>query len=268
MIGGWVADTFLGRYNTIYGSSLLYLVGTVILAAATFDYGATYALSTGSKEAFLGISLLLISVGTGGIKANVSPLGADQIENEGAIVVQRFFDWFYWFIQLGSFLAYTAVVSIQQEVSFFYGYVITASSIFLAIMLFISGRKYYIIHPHKGSYMTDTCKIIWQGLRKIPCRCGGSRDIHWLDQAKESFGGVWSEQRVEDVKSLLRIAPIFLTFILYWTIYGQVCCVMLTDVSLISSILVFITVISSGNWTEWSTIWGVIGRVISNWPSV
>lgn len=222
MIGGWIADTLLGRYNTIFGSSLLYLVGTIILAVVTFNYGATYGLSTRSKEAFLGISLLLISVGTGGIKANVSPLGADQIENEGTIIVQRFFDWFYWFIQLGSFLAYTAVVSVQQEVSFFYGYVITASSIFLAIILFITGRKRYIIQPHKGSYMTDTCKIIWQGLKKIEFGQRRSRRVHWLDRTKVTLGGVWSEQRVEDVKSMLRITPIFLTFILYWTIYGQV----------------------------------------------
>lgn len=221
MIGGWIADTFLGRYNTIFGSSLLYLVGTIILAVVTFNYGATYGLSTRSKEAFLGISLLLISVGTGGIKANVSPLGADQIENEGTIIVQRFFDWFYWFIQLGSFLAYTAVVLVQQEVSFFYGYVITASSIFLAIILFITGRKHYIIQPHKGSYMTDTCKIIWQGLKKIEFGQRRSRRVHWLDRTKVTLGGVWSEQRVEDVKSMLRITPIFLTFILYWTIYGQ-----------------------------------------------
>lgn len=221
VIGGWIADTFLGRYNTIFGSSLLYLVGTIILAVVTFNYGATYGLSTRSKEAFLGISLLLVSVGTGGIKANVSPLGADQIENEGTIIVQRFFDWFYWFIQLGSFLAYTAVVSVQQEVSFFYGYVITASSIFLAIILFITGRKHYIIQPHKGSYMTDTCKIIWQGLKKIEFGQRRSRRVHWLDRTKVTLGGVWSEQRVEDVKSMLRITPIFLTFILYWTIYGQ-----------------------------------------------
>ena len=153
------------------------------------------------------------------LKPMYSPLGADQIENEGPIIVQRFFDWFYWFIQLGSFLAYTAVVTVQQEVSFFYGYVITALSMFLAIMLFISGRKYYIIQPHKGSYLTDTLKMIWEGLKKIRCRRGG---FHWLDRAKQSLGGTYKDQRVEDVKSVMRIVPIFLTFILYWTIYGQV----------------------------------------------
>ncbi|XP_022792580.1 solute carrier family 15 member 4-like [Stylophora pistillata] len=221
VIGGWVADTFLGRYNTIYGSSLLYVVGAIVLGAATFDYGTIFGLSTGSKEAFLGIALLLISVGTGGIKANVSPLGADQIENEGPIVIQRFFDWFYWFIQLGSFLAYTAVVSVQQEVSFFYGYVITALSMFLAVILFVSGRKYYITHPHKGSYLSETLKIIWDGLKKIRCKRSARVGSHWLDRAKESLGGIYKDQRVEDVKSVLRIVPIFMTFILYWTIYGQ-----------------------------------------------
>ena len=65
-------------------------------------------------------------------------------------------------------------------------------------------------------------QIIWQGLKRIQCRNGESSKVHWLDKAKESTGGLWSEQRVEDIKSLLRIVPIFVTFILYWTIYGQV----------------------------------------------
>ena len=64
-----MADTFLGHYNTIYGKSLLYVVGAIILGAATFSYCAIYGLSTGTREAFLKIALLLIFIGTGGIKA-------------------------------------------------------------------------------------------------------------------------------------------------------------------------------------------------------
>ena len=86
----------------------------------------------------------------------------------------------------------------------------------------IKPNFYYVIQPHKGSYMADTCKIIWQGLKKNQCICRGFNELHWLDRAKESFGGIWSDQRVEDVKAVVAIAPIFLTFILYWTIYGQV----------------------------------------------
>ena len=45
------------------------MVGAIILGAATFNYGAIYGLSTGTREAFLKIALLLIFIGTGGIKA-------------------------------------------------------------------------------------------------------------------------------------------------------------------------------------------------------
>ena len=202
---------------------MLYLVGTVTLAAVTFDYGPGCELSTASKEAFLGISLLFISVGTGGIKANVSPLGADQLESKGAVVVQRFFDWFYWFIQLGSCLAYTIVVKVQQDVSFFYGYLITALSMFLAIILFVRGRKSYIVHPHNESHLTDTCRILCQGIKKLRFK-GSSHPSagHWLDKTKATNGGSYKEYQVDDVKTVLRVVPIFLTFIIYWTIYGQV----------------------------------------------
>ena len=29
VVGGWVADSVAGRYNTIYGSGLIYLIGQI-----------------------------------------------------------------------------------------------------------------------------------------------------------------------------------------------------------------------------------------------
>ena len=222
IIGGWLADTITGRYNAIYGSSLLYIVGTVLLTATTYNYPGAYALSISSKGALLALSLVLIAIATGGIKANVSPLGADQVKDQGQEKVQKFFDWFYWFIQVGSLIAFTAVVYVQQEVSFFLGYMITAVSIIFGTILFLIGRNHYIVHPPSGSYLTDSLRIIGVGLRnKLFCR-KNSLCTHWLDGAKDSMGGTFSVEMVEGVKSVIRLLPIFLTFIFYWTIFGQV----------------------------------------------
>ena len=79
------------------------MVGTILLTATTYSYPPAYALNMSSKEGFLGVSLILIAIGTGGIKANVSPMGADQVKEQGEQMVQKFFDWFYWFIQIGAF---------------------------------------------------------------------------------------------------------------------------------------------------------------------
>ncbi|KAL9978920.1 hypothetical protein ACROYT_G016504 [Oculina patagonica] len=221
VIGGWLADTIIGRYNAIYGCSLLYIVGTVLLTATTYNYPSAYALSMSSKEGFLAVSLILIAIATGGIKANVSPMGADQVEEEGKVMVQKFFDWFYWFIQVGSLLSFTAVVYVQQEISFFYGYLITAVSMTCGTILLIIGRKHYILHPPQGSYLADTLRIIGRGLRDKLCCKKNSIGPHWLDGAKHALGGKYSDEMVEGVKSVVRLIPIFLTFIFYWTIFGQ-----------------------------------------------
>ena len=175
-----------------------------------------------SKEGFLAVSLILIAMGAGGIKANVSPMGADQLEQGRREMVQKFFYWFYWFIQVGALFAYTIVVYVQQAKNFFYGYLITVISIVLATIFLIIGRNYYTVHPPHGSYLADTFRIIGRGLRKKLCCRRSPALTHWLDGAKTSNGGEYSEDMVEGVKSLVGLMPIFLTFIFYWTIFGQV----------------------------------------------
>ena len=223
VIGGCIADVIIGRYNAIFKSALLYTVGTIALTLATYQYPPDYAMSISCKEGFLAVSLILIAIGTGGIKANVSPMGADQVEHEGPEMVQKFFDWFYWFIQIGSILAYTVVAYVQQRFSFFNGYLITVISMILATILLFLGRNHYIIPPTKGSYTVDTIKIIAGGVKKKLCGDKSLVQNHWLDGAKVTKGGALPDSKVEGVKCVIRLMPIFLTFIFYWTLYGQVC---------------------------------------------
>lgn len=66
----------------------------------------------------ISFALLLIALGTGGIKPNVSSFGADQfdetIENERK-EKSSFFYWFYFFVNTGSLLATLIVVPIQDN---------------------------------------------------------------------------------------------------------------------------------------------------------
>ena len=168
------------------------------------------------------MSLLFIAIATGGIKSNVPLMGADQVNDEGPEMVRKFFDWFYWFIQVGALLAYTIVAYVQQEVSFFYGFLISAISIVCATILLLVGRKHYILHQPQESYFKDTLRIIRVGLRNKLCCRTNLGQTHWLDGAKHSLGGEFPEEMVEGVKSVVRMFPIFLTYIFYWTLFGQV----------------------------------------------
>ena len=217
VLGGWLADTYMGRFNTIYASSLLYVVGTVLLAAVSSFKTMLNVHNKTMELVYFVLSLVMIALGTGGIKANVSPFGADQVQKDGPRAVQTFFNWFYWFINIGSLIAFTVVVYVQQLKGFFYGYCITAGTMFLAVITFVAGRNKYLTKPPGGSQLTEFAKIILEAIRNRKQNAGT-----WLEGAKSRFGGKFSEAQVENVKALLRVIAVFILFIPYWTIYSQV----------------------------------------------
>ena len=168
------------------------------------------------------MALILISLGTGGIKPNVSLLGADQIKDEGQNVTQTFFSWYFFFIITGALLAFSVVSYMQQELSFFYGYLVSALSMILAIVLLLVGRKYCFLQPPQGSFIGDSIGIVWKGLRYKLFSKHSTVHTHWLDAAKYTKGGKFADDTVEGVKSVTRIFPIFLTGVPYWAALTQV----------------------------------------------
>ncbi|KAK0040052.1 solute carrier family 15 member 4 [Biomphalaria pfeifferi] len=104
IIGGFLADSYLGRFKTIWISSLIYIVGVFLLPAAAIEYkNWNWAeLSVTGRTALFGTALVCVALGTGGIKANVGPFGAEQIESLGKEAIQTFFNWFYWVINMSA----------------------------------------------------------------------------------------------------------------------------------------------------------------------
>ncbi|XP_031564279.1 solute carrier family 15 member 4-like [Actinia tenebrosa] len=228
VVGGLLADSYMGRFNVIYSSSLIYVVGTLLLATVSLTddsyskhFGESQVMGNIARQIYFALALFFLALGTGGIKANVSPFGADQVREEGPGAIQRFFNWFYWFINIGSFVSFTLVVWIQQEESFFLGYTITACSMFLGVLTFLIGRNSYIVHPPGGSNLADSFKVIGLAIKRKMKNIPKIKGESWLDLAKDSRGGRFSATQVDDVKSLLRILPVFAMFVIYWTLYSQ-----------------------------------------------
>ncbi|XP_071808235.1 solute carrier family 15 member 4-like [Asterias amurensis] len=225
VFGGWIADSVSGKFNAIFGAALIYCIGTTILPVISIDYtqfGQTLGLTVGQKQGFFICGLTLIAIGTGGIKSNVGPFGAQQLDDLGEGAVKSFFNWFYWFINVGSAIAFSGVAYVQQEIGFDVGFAIPAVSIILAIVVLMIGRKWYRMRPPEGSVFNTVAKIIFQGLSQIrKPKPAGVTSYSWLDRAKTSYGGHFSDVKVEEVKSLGRLIPIFLVLIFYWTVYFQ-----------------------------------------------
>ena len=157
LIGGYVADVKLGRFKTILIFAFIYLGGLlgISISAIVFESDSNDESVKKGIEALFWIALYTVAVGTGGIKSNVAPLGAEQIDapegDENSMTGEEirirnkqladqqtsFFNWFYFSVNLGSLISFTIISYICQDVSFSIGYAIPTVALAVGMCLYI-----------------------------------------------------------------------------------------------------------------------------------
>ncbi|CAL1529876.1 unnamed protein product [Lymnaea stagnalis] len=224
IIGGFLADSYLGRYRTILIACCIYITGTILLPAAAIDYdswGLTQ-INTKGRIALFATGLFLVAFGTGGIKANVGPFGAEQIETMGKDAVQSFFNWFYWVVNVGALIAYAGVAYIQQEISFAWGFFVPLASMVTALCIFVAVNPMYLRTQPKGSVLSTAWRICVEGSGKNdPERNSKAPKKKILSAAKRSHGGNFEDHVVDGVVSVIKVIPFCFLVIMYWAIYSQ-----------------------------------------------
>lgn len=139
MIGAIIADKFLGKYLTIMSLSLVYCLGHFVLAFAEPEISGGNALSV------MHLGLLLIAIGSGGIKPCVSANVGDQFGQSNWHLTKKVFQVFYFSINLGSFTStlLTPILLLKFGPSVAFG--VPGVLMLLATLIFWWGR-YSFVH--------------------------------------------------------------------------------------------------------------------------
>ena len=111
VFGGFLADSFFGKYAVIVALSMVYCVGASITSVTAIP-GVT-----GTPPHWWGalIGLSLTAIGTGGIKSCVSGFVGDQFVKGQEKLLDNVFAIFYFFINLGSFCSTVATPLLREE---------------------------------------------------------------------------------------------------------------------------------------------------------
>lgn len=115
------------------------------------------------------LALYLIALGTGGLKSSVSGFGTDQFDEKNEAEKTQmayFFNRFFFFISLGSLTAVTVLVYIQDEVGRSLAYGICTISMFIAILVIMSGIKRYRYKKSAGSPIVNIFQVLVAAIRK------------------------------------------------------------------------------------------------------
>ena len=103
LFGAVLSDAYLGKFKTILYLSIVYCFGNLTLSVTAIP-GVT---NHGDHPHWWGaaLGLLLLAIGTGGIKPCVSSFGGDQFHPSQTEALQLYFSLFYFSINAGSFLS-------------------------------------------------------------------------------------------------------------------------------------------------------------------
>ncbi|KAG9452378.1 hypothetical protein H6P81_005282 [Aristolochia fimbriata] len=178
LLGGFVADTFLGRYLTIAIFATVQATGVTVLTISTIvpslrpppcGGGTPCTAASGLQLTVLYLALYLTALGTGGLKSSVSGFGSDQFDESDGKEKARmtnFFHWFFFFISIGSLGAVTVLVYIQDNLGRKWGYGVCAGGIILGMVVFLAGTRRYRFKKLAGSPMTQVAAVVVAAWKK------------------------------------------------------------------------------------------------------
>ena len=146
MIGAIIADRLLGKYRVIFWVSLVYCTGNAAMALAG-HLGATGNMSATAAVVYGG--LLLIALGSGGIKPCVSANVGDQFTAANSHLVTRIFQIFYFIINFGSFFASVLTPWLYKEFGAAVAFGVPGVLMALATLIFWLGRHRFVRVPPK-----------------------------------------------------------------------------------------------------------------------
>lgn len=204
VIGAFVSDWFIGKYRTILYLSIVYCIGIFFQSWFVSDY---HLFLTG---------LLLIALGSGGIKPCVSANVGDQFNEDNKHLITKAFSVFYFCINSGSFFSTLLIPVIYKNYGPALAFGIPGVLMGLAIIIFFTGRKNYVKAPPRGFPKENFVGISLHAfMNLLKGKTKGKAGM--LDSAK----GKYSETAVEGIKAVWKILGVFAFIPVFWALYDQ-----------------------------------------------
>ncbi|KAG9457059.1 hypothetical protein H6P81_001567 [Aristolochia fimbriata] len=255
LFGAFMADSYLGRYQTVLLSSLVYISGLLVITLSVNVIPFQF------RKPVLLLALYLVAIGQGGHRPSVQALGADQFDEktgEDRKSKSSFFNWWFFGVCGAAAAAALAIVNIQDHVGWTVGFGIAAIAMVLSLCVFLLGQRFYWCQPLKGSPLTLVAQVFVAAARKRNLKsaaddapqhrlftseeaepaAGTRRSVvlthQWkflnkaaeVDEedaqaARKNDWRLCSVTQVEEVKLLLRLVPIWLSCFMYGVALAQ-----------------------------------------------
>ncbi|AES71051.2 putative proton-dependent oligopeptide transporter family, major facilitator superfamily [Medicago truncatula] len=251
LIGGFLADAYIGRFPMVLFSSLVYLMGLILLTMSQYIPSLkscntkTCLQPRKIHEVVFFLALYCISLGTGGHKPCLESFGADQFDEDHTEERKKkmsFFNWWNFALCFALLLGATVIVYVQDNVSWGAASLILTILMALCIIAFYVGKPFYRYRRPQGNTLKPILQVLVAAIRKRKLSCPSNPSLlyevpksdksqgrllcttsklRFLDKAaiiedthvdqKHNPWRLATVTRVEETKLILNVIPIWLT---------------------------------------------------------
>jgi len=180
ILGAILADWLLGKYRVILSVSLVYCAGHLTLAFLDVPLDGVI-----QPRTLLALGLVLIAIGSGGIKPCVTAHVGDQFGKRNQDLLSRVIAWFYFSINLGA----------------------TTSTLLTPWLLVHYGAGWAFGIP--GILMAIATFLFWWGRHTF---------VHIPPGGRQFFVETFTP---DGRRALLNLLPLFLFVLMFWALFDQ-----------------------------------------------
>ena len=228
-LSGFLADVYCGRYKVIH-SGLGLMLGAFLIesfnAVLTLTIGIyIWAHSNIILHSFLVLSAafgcLLFVIGHAGYQANLVPFGLDQLLDVPSASLALFIHWVIWADSLGVFAIQLFFAGLMCKYKSHYVFyllcclVLVLMVCFFLIVTCMKRRCFYFELGHYNPYKMVIKVLNFARKHTYPIQRSAftyadDEEPSRLDFAKERYGGPFTTEQVEEIKTFLRILIVLL----------------------------------------------------------
>lgn len=199
LLGAYLADRYVGKYQVILWLSIVYCVGHGVIALFETRTGLYWGLA-------------LIALGSGGIKPCVSAFVGDQFHENQKDLIKKVYNLFYWIINFGSALSTILTPLLLEYFSPSVAFGVPGILMLIATIIFWMGRKHYVNKPPSGKNPHSLVLVLKSAFKNR------QKGVKFLDGASQDHPA----EAVEGVKAVFRIMKIFFTAVpVFWALFDQ-----------------------------------------------
>ncbi|XP_059660641.1 protein NRT1/ PTR FAMILY 2.6-like isoform X2 [Cornus florida] len=201
--------------------------------------------------AVLYAALALACIGIGGTRFTIATMGANQLDEPKDHGI--FFNWFFFTFYTSIVISSTVIVYVEDNVGWTMGFGLCVAANVIGVAIFVLGNRYYRHIKPKGSPFVDLARVIVAAIRKRKVLLSSRSEDYYNEhdgvtsmmptaptksfkclnraalkteedtQLEGKITRSWrlcSVKQVEDLKTLIRIFPLWSTSILLSTTIG------------------------------------------------